>query len=155
MPNSDGLGANGGHQDTRTRHCPGCPRGKEVGQVGAETPALLRDEGTRSRQACRQLPKAAPVGDQLELSQRPGKTSIPGEGARRRHVEVSSLTRQDLPHQVPPLPPPSSSSRVCSRSWDKDLKIVVGPVYASSAKRLINAARTENQFFKAEINNNN
>lgn len=66
-------------------------------------------------------------------------------------MEMPSLTHQDLPHKVFALPSPSSSSW----SWGKDLKIVVGPVYASSAKRLINAARTENQFFKAEINNNN
>lgn len=62
-----------------------------------------------------------------------------------------SLTHQGLPHEVSPLPSPPSSSW----SWGKDLKIVVSPVYASSAKRVINAARTENQFFKAEINNNN
>lgn len=59
-------------------------------------------------------------------------------------------------HRIfPLLPSPSFSSRVSSGSWDRDLKIVVGPVYASSAKRLINAAGTENQFLKAEINNNN
>lgn len=87
-----------------------------------------------------------------ELSQ---KTSSPSQGEGQSPGEVPSLTRQVLPHQVPPLPPPFSPSQVCSGSWDKDLKIVVGSVYASSAKRLINAARTENQFFKAEINNNN
>jgi len=41
---------------------------------------LLWGEGTQAGQVLRQLPKAAPQGDRLELSQRPGKMSIPSEG---------------------------------------------------------------------------
>lgn len=94
-----------------------------------------------------------------ELHQPLGKASIPGAGERDKALGMSP--RQQGGRAVPrAAPSPSASSSLApivavAGSWGKDLKIVVGPVYASSAKRLINAAGTENQFFKAEINNNN
>lgn len=95
-----------------------------------------------------------------------GAVPAPGQGEHpwgwgERTKPLGTSPEQQDGRAVPraaPLPSASSSlapTVAAARSWGKDLKIVVGPVYASSAKRLINAAGTENQFFKAEINNNN
>lgn len=84
-----------------------------------------------------------------------------GEDPRGWDKALGMSPQQQGGRAVPrAAPSPSVSSSLspivaAAGSWGKDLKIVVGPVYASSAKRLINAAGTENQFFKAEINNNN
>lgn len=73
-----------------------------------------------------------------------------------RYLGLQPQGQRPQPGQVcgsiPRHPPPTTAT---ARSWGEGLDTVVGSVYASSAKSLINAAGTENQFFKAEINNNN